>query len=231
MLVWVTSVLLAAAVCAQAVTYIRRKELVTNIREGQLAALLPATIQQGTVKDQPIATSEEMKRAVSELLNYDDALFRIYLTPNAVVGIYIARWNPGKMAPRLVAAHTPDVCWPANGWKPEPMSEATQVSLDVVLKRCGFAAGEARVFVGNERPEYVLFWHKVGDEIVGYKNRWAPPRWAWLHELWRYGLGLPREQLFVRVSSNIPLEEIWQRSDFEAVRTALLNLGLARENG
>jgi hypothetical protein len=130
------------------------------------------------------------------------------------------------MSPRLVAAHTPDVCWPGNGWVRDKAAETKQGAGSYELVTAGFARGECRVFVANGKPEYVVFWHKVGDEMLSYKNGWAPPWWAWLDELWRGGLNLRKEQLFVRVSSDKPLETIWSKPEMEPLRKALLEMGL-----
>ncbi len=82
-----------------------------------LASLVPEKIPGWTVKDQPIAETEEMKKAVDEMLNYDDAVYRIYTQGKTTISVYVAYWKPGKMSPRLIAGHTPDVCWVNNGWK------------------------------------------------------------------------------------------------------------------
>jgi len=58
----------------------------------------------------PVADTEEMKRAVAELLNHDAGGFVTYTNGDLQISIYAAYWKPGKMSPRLVAGHTPDVC-------------------------------------------------------------------------------------------------------------------------
>ena len=187
---------------------------------------LPAELAGGTARDEPIAATEEMKQKVGELLNYDDAVYRIYQLPGARVSVYAAWWRAGKMSPRLVAAHTPDVCWPDNGWTRDRGAEGRLGALSRELGATGFAEGECRVFVANGKSEYVVFWHKVGGEMLSYKNGWAPPWWAWLDEMWRSGLNLRKEQLFVRVSSDKPLDKVWVRTELAPLRRALLELGL-----
>lgn len=70
-----------------------------------------------TVEYKPIADTPEMKKAVAELLNYDDAVYAVYSNGTRHLAVYIAYWTPGKMSHRLVAGHTPDVCWVNAGWK------------------------------------------------------------------------------------------------------------------
>lgn len=67
----------------------------------------------------PIADTPEAKAKVDELLNYDDAVFAVYTRGTEQVAIYLAYWAPGKMSHRLVAGHTPDVCWVGAGWRIE----------------------------------------------------------------------------------------------------------------
>ncbi len=193
-----------------------------------LAKALPADLAGSTVHDEPIAATEEMKKAVGELLNFNDGIYRIYQLPDARVSVYAAWWEQGRMSPRLVAGHTPDVCWPGSGWVRDQTAEKKLGALSSELTATGFAEGEARVFEANGSAEYVVFWHRVGDRILSYHNGYSPPWWAALDEMWRDGLNLRKEQLFVRVSSDVPLESIWGRPELQALREALLKLGLAR---
>ena len=64
----------------------------------------------------PIANTIEERRAVKELLNYDDAVYVVYSKGGETVSVYIAYWQPGKMSYRLIAGHAPDICWINSGW-------------------------------------------------------------------------------------------------------------------
>lgn len=198
--------------------------------EDSLANRLPANLRGGTAHDEPIAATEEMKKAVGELLNFNEGLFRIYQLPDARVSVYVAWWEAGRMSPRLVATHTPDVCWPGNGWERDRTAEVGLSAMCEELRAKGFAAGECRVFRMQNKPEYVVFWHKVGNEMLSYQTGYAPPWWAWIDEMWRGGLNLREEQLFVRISSDKPLESIWGRFEMEPLRRALLELGLGTKS-
>jgi hypothetical protein len=192
-----------------------------------LANLLPSKIEGWTAKDQPIAESEEMKKAVGELLNYDDALFRTYSQGPVTFSVYIAYWKPGKMSPRLVATHTPDVCWVGNGWKctardlnyfiprfePEPMSRQQALK--------SFPPAQAGTYELNGDVQHVLFWHIHNGKIVNYATGRQPPLWAPLSDLWREGLNLRGEQFFIRISSNVPAETFARTIAFHRVINAL----------
>lgn len=225
----VSVVLLLAGVLLQLPLWRKETGLLNLVGETSLAKRLPANLPGGSVRDEPIAATEEMKKAVGELLNFNDGIYRVYQLRDARISVYAAWWEPGRMAPRLVATHTPDVCWSGNGWVRDKAAETKLGAGIYELAATGFADGECRVFVANGKPEYVIFWHKVGDEMLSYKNGWAPPWWAWLDEMWRSGLNIRKEQLFVRISSDKPLEVIWSKPEMEPLRRALLGLGLKAE--
>jgi len=92
-----------------------------------------------TVEYKPIADTPEMKAKVDELLNYDDAVYAVYSKGLQRISVYIAYWTPGKMSQRLVAAHTPDVCWVGAGWR-------------IVEARSG--EGVVKPENGNLKPEW-----------------------------------------------------------------------------
>jgi hypothetical protein len=152
-----------------------------------LAGILPRTLAGFDAHDEPIAATDEMKRAVGELLNFSDAAYRIYQAPGRRMSVYVAWWEAGRMSPRLVAAHTPDVCWPVVGWTRSPERERNLYRLGVALAQEAFAPAEMRVFVTSEKPEYVVFWHRVGSDpqlqdrrsasVVGMVGR-AVARWV-----------------------------------------------------
>jgi hypothetical protein len=196
----------------------------------RLDEILPTQLTGGSARDEPIAATEEMKTAVAELLNYDAGVFRIYQQSWGRISVYAAWWKAGKMSPRLVASHTPDVCWPGNGWARDLRAESKLADLSEEIRLSGFLAGECRVFTAKGGPEFVVFWHKVGEEIQAYGTGYAPPWWAMFAEMRKHGLNLRQEQLFVRVSSDKPLQEVWSRPEIEPLKKALLEMGLRAPN-
>ena len=181
---------------------------------GRLADLLPPAPAGWTMKEKPIADSQELKQAVGELLNYDDGAFVDYTNSSGErLSIYIAYWTPGKMSHRLVAGHTPDVCWEASGWKrtyqgttPEltlHLAHSPALPLSTLTKN--IPPGEDRVFTAQSTPEYVWFWHIVGNQIKSYGTGYAPKWYAPLTDLLKQGLNQREEQFFIRLSSDRPL--------------------------
>jgi hypothetical protein len=95
-----------------AVAFVVTGSLVVPVQtfRGKVNGLLPvATDVPGwTVNYPPLAETVEIKKAIDELLNYDDAAFVIYEKGETRVSIYISYWTPGKTSFRGVASHTPD---------------------------------------------------------------------------------------------------------------------------
>lgn len=167
---------------------------------GEVRDLLPSPPPGWTLKEKPIADSPEMQEAVGELLNFDDGVFVDYLGPgNERLSVYIAYWTPGRMSHRLVASHTPDVCWVGGGWR--KAAEADTASLLPNLP-----VGEARTFEIAGTTEHVWYWHLVGDESKRYGTGHAPPWHAAVTDMLRKGLNQRDEQFFIRISSSQPLE-------------------------
>jgi hypothetical protein len=182
-----------------------------------LADLLPRQVEGWTVKDQPIAETEEMKKAVGELLNYDDAIFRTYTQGNTSIAVYVAYWKPGEMSPRLIAGHTPDVCWVGAGWK----CTARDFAYRVNLPGKDIRTAQAGTYEISGNIQHVLLWHLHGNKLVSYKVGGPPPWWASLSDLWKEGLNQRGEQFFIRISSNLPTEDSLQTAPMRSAIEAL----------
>lgn len=172
-----------------------------------LREILPPAPAGWTKTEKPIADTPEMQRAVGELLNFDDGIFVDYT--NAAgdrLSVYIAYWTPGRMSHRLVAGHTPDVCWVGGGWQRTAMSRTDTLE---VARANGSAvvvpAGESRTFVANGNPEHVWFWHLVGEESKSYGTGGTAPWHAAVSDILRKGLNQREEQFFIRLSSSKPV--------------------------
>jgi hypothetical protein len=188
-----------------------------------LAETLPGALGDWTVKDKSIAETEEMKRAVGELLNFDDAVFRSYRRGTLEFDVYVAYWRPGKMSHRLVAGHTPDVCWVQSGWTLQ------QAVNDRVLKSGPgmLAPAQYRVFKDTRgTPREVVFWHVSGTRLIAYDGTGTPPWWAVFSDLARYGLNQRESQYFIRISSPQPLEQIWREPALHDVLKTLRAAGI-----
>ena len=119
------------------------------------------------------------------------------------VSIYIAYWRAGKMASRLVAGHTPDVCWVNNGWKRIAAEQVTAWGREDRI----IPSAEVRAFEIRGQTEHVVFWHLSGGESVSYGTMGSAPWYAVITDLWAKGLDQNPEQFFFRVSAPVPLDE------------------------
>lgn len=173
-----------------------------------LSEWLPPAPAGWTSMDKPIAESEEVRQAVDELLNFSDGVFRVYRKNERELSVYIAYWEPGKMDPRLVAVHSPDVCWVAGGWAmataPEHWAPRSSAGNSLGL-------GELRTFAHSGNTQNVVFWHLVGGLPSGFMGRTVRGGsfWSW-EKIMMNPRAIRREQWFIRLSTNGRL------TDFEA---------------
>ena len=58
--------------------------------EEPLALIVPENLSGWQIKDLDMAESPEASARISEFLNFDDALFRVFQKGDAFVGLYIA---------------------------------------------------------------------------------------------------------------------------------------------
>lgn len=146
----------------------------------------------------PIADTPEMREKVDQELNYDDAVFAVYTRGTERVSIYIAYWTPGKMPHRLIATHTPDVCWVGGGWKTEAAESGVRWTVDGgrALLPC-----ESREMTLNGNREHVVFWHVANGKSILYGTQGPAPWYAAITDLFSRKLDQRPEQFFVRVSS------------------------------
>lgn len=178
---------------------------------GNIREIIPTAkgLPDWKVKDAPIADTPEMQRQVDELLNFDDAVFRIYEKGGLRVSVYLAYWRPGRMQAKDIGRHTPDVCWVAAGWE-----QTRKDTLSDLRLRNGarVSVAEHRAFFARGQTEHVLFWHVVGAATHSYKTGGRPP-WYWIvTDTLRWGLNQRPEQFFLRISSNRPVDE-WMNAD------------------
>lgn len=170
---------------------------------GKLADLLPPAPYGWTRTERPIADTPEMKKKVGELLSYDDGVLYDYTNGALRLSVYIAYWAPGKMSSRLIAGHTPDVCWVDAGW--ECIAQQTVNSIAVDSRQ--LIAVETRAFTAGMTTEYVWFWHLVGGEPQSYSTGGKPPWYALFTNMFTRGFRQREEQFFIRLSSPQKLDD------------------------
>lgn len=194
------SAVLVAAICLVVYGSTRPQE---RTFFGKLIDVLPDAPPGWTRTLRPIADTPEMQKAVGEMLNYDDGVFVDYTRGTDRLSVYIAYWTPGRMSHRLVAGHTPDICWVSAGWQCQARGETVpQVS---TLSLQDFPA-EGRTFIARGITEYVWFWHIVGGRPISYGPQ-TPPWYASLADMVAKGFNQREEQFFIRLSAPRPLDD------------------------
>jgi Protein of unknown function (DUF3485) len=140
---------------------------------------------------------------------------------SAHLTLSLAYWGPGQAPVSLVDAHTPDACWPGSGWEPEPVPASRSV-LEISGRL--LAPAECRLFAHDSFETRVWFWHLHGGKPIAFVDPYSAPRLLAL--AWRYGFGRPEDQLFVRVSSNRPWQEVASQPALRQFLENLRPLGL-----
>ena len=119
------------------------------------------------------------------------------------ITVYMAYWSPGQIPVSRVAAHTPEACWPGSGWSAQPV-----VAADTPFMSGGRALPppEYRTFTHSGFLQHVWYWHLYDGHSITQND----PRSArtLLKLAWNYGFRTAGEQMFVRISSNVPWAEI-----------------------
>ena len=188
-------------------------------RAPDLTALLPAPPPGWTAEATPdldqysgiLQTHALVERVYSEGPSLESA----HLT------LYIAYWRPGQAPVSLVDAHTPDACWPGTGW------ELVAVPNERAVLEIGgrtLAPAEYRLFARNRFESRVWYWHLYGGRPLNIVDPYSATRL--LRLAWHYGFGRAEDQLFIRVSSNRPWQEIASRPALQQFFANLRPLGL-----
>ena len=70
----------------------------------ELGDWLPSPLIGWTVEDVPIASTPEVAKAVDQLLNFSDGIYRVYSSGTKNIKVYVAYWVPGKKLtiPKLI---------------------------------------------------------------------------------------------------------------------------------
>ena len=208
-------------------------QLVFSLREEtkaeprlRLAELIAKSASDWVVTDEPIGMTEAVSEAALKTLNLDDFVYRRYRRGGVSFTVYAAYWAAGKMPTRLVASHTPDRCWTENGMR----------CVDLKFKQTYEVKGRPllpadwRVFVSGEARTQVVYWHLVEGKLYDYGDRFnaVPHPLLWWKDTLEQATYGSREQLFVRVAAEVPLEQIWSDPGFQDVMESVAKLGLFR---
>jgi exosortase len=199
--VMVAAALILTAVMGAAIAAAGGAERAETASEPNLAALFPEAPHGWTVQTTPDFDQ------YSGILHTHALIERVYSAgasaDGAHVTLYLAYWRPGQAAVSLVDAHSPDACWPGTGWVAEPVTSGRE-SLSVGGRL--LAPAESRLFAHGAFETRVWFWHLYGGRPITFVDPYSVVRLLGL--AWHYGLGHAKDQMFVRVSSDRPWQEI-----------------------
>jgi hypothetical protein len=192
-------------------------ELVAQLRNAQFAAW--------RVKEAPLGQTEFLQDQIEQVLSFDDAVLLHFNHNQRLLDfqIYVAYWRPGDATLREVGGHTPDTCWTNSGWvatdRVSPYRiEATGVEV---------VPGEYRRFTKQGMQINVAFWHIAGRKSIPLMNRGYPSLRFILSDLFGHRQYAKGEQVFIRISSEAPLEELWSLPVFQQIIQILEPSGIS----
>ena len=183
----------------------------TNTPPPELATLLPENIPGWET-----VTSNDLFK-FSAQLQTDHLLQRTYGRMTAAgpaqITFYVAFWPAGQAPVSLVASHSPDACWPGAGWEAHP---ATQSREALPLGAQTLPPAEHRFFTQGGYPQHVWYWHLYDGRVIHHDGLGSPLRL--LRLALRHGFRDDGDQLFIRISSNLP----WDSLRADPLVTAIL---------
>lgn len=200
---------------------------------GQVADVLPRSVVGWTRRDIPVADSKAGNLNVQGILNFSQAAQAIYVRGETSILVYAAYWEPGKASVVDAGSHNPDSCWVNSGCvrTERRYAVAAQVGGRALLP---YEYGQYLVPSGGRQN--VAFWHLVNGQPNRYEEQTAGwrdglvGRWERLPLLWKdirtYGLNQKSEQMFIRLSSNLPIDQLLADPANREFLQALQGLGI-----
>ena len=212
------ALLLATAVGLQ---ILPNRELAVVKRGTPLADYLPREMAGWHSEDRPVGETEAQVKAAEKVLNYDDAVLRIYRKGNQEFSVYIAYWRAGKMPAREISFHVPDVCWVLAGWR--------QCAADYHFQRefegRWLAPAQYREYDEPNSRQYVLYWHVLNGRTINFSSEGGLSQLNTLKAVLLHGLSQRGEQYFIRIASRSPPDEYWNDEGFQEVMELVAPLG------
>jgi hypothetical protein len=188
-------------------------------------------------RDIPIAGSSAAMASAQGILNYSQAKQMLYTKGGTQVLVYVAYWEPGKVSVVDAGSHNPDSCWVNNGCV---RTERVYSVPGRVGERELLPYELGQYIVPNGGKQNVAFWHLVNGEPNRYEEQEAGWRNGLLGRLerlplvWKdirtYGLNQKNEQMFVRISSNARIEDLFADSANGGLFEALTRLGIFKDS-
>ena len=189
-----------------------------------LEELLPKSFPGWDIAPMELGETEAVRHATTKTLQFDDHVFFDYQSDEANFQVYAAYWGPGKMPVQLVATHTPDRCWVENGWK----CTQHEFAKEIHKKSYKLLPAESRTFTLHNQTQHVLFWHLIDGKpnTRGKTLTTAPDPMKWLKGFWKHLWIDHSEQYFIRITSDEPIERLWNEPIFLETIERLGKIGL-----
>jgi hypothetical protein len=193
-----------------------------------LVALAPAPPVGWAVSNTPLGPTELASGDAARTLHFDQYFFKTYTKGSTMVRIYVAYWGPGRIDPILVAAHTPDACWTTAGGV---ILNGTDSEMLPAPPHYRSRAASFRIFQFPGAREEVVFWYLLGGRPVHLANDLTGTVGGRLNLFYQMlnltKLGItPRDQVFVRISTNRTIEEITKSNLWPPLVSALITSGI-----
>lgn len=198
-----------------------------------LEELLPERIAGWRSNSVPLSQTPEGEERVLAVLDLDDVFCREYIKGDTEIMVYVAYWFPGSEPYSSVAIHNPDSCWVIAGW--DVLERESNRSVEMAGSRL---KGHEYGLYGKEGNEvHVIFWHLLGGEPNEHIKDmiWTSSgldsfkrQFYFIYNMYQMGFDLGQDQLFVRISSNKPFEEIEESGELAEILSALEGLGLEK---
>jgi hypothetical protein len=182
---------------------------------GSVSKILQATPTGWSRQEVPIAASSAALASAQGILNFSQASQAVYTRGGVQVVIYAAYWSPGKVSVVDAGSHNPDSCWVNNGCV---RSERQYAVAGKIGSRELIPYEYGQYIMPRGGKQNVAFWHLVNgranryeDQKAGWRDGLAG-RWERLPLLMKdiraYGINQKSEQMFIRVSSNLPIADL-----------------------
>lgn len=204
---------------------------------GTLNQILPPDGFDGWKRETiPLADSNAGQANVQGILNYSQAVQYLYTKNKSQFLIYVAYWEPSTVSVADVGTHNPDSCWVNNG--------CTRTDRDyAVAGKIGSRSLQPYEYGQYITPrgdhQNVLFWHLVNGE----PNRYADQEQGWraglkgrlerlpllMKDLKEFGLNQKNEQMFIRVSTFMPIKNLLSDPAHEKIFNRLEEIGIFKD--
>ena len=200
---------------------------------GKLEEVVPKTVIGWESKDLPLAESAAGLQGVRGVLNYDQAVQRLFTKKDIQLIVYVAYWEPGHVSLVDAGSHNPDSCWVYAGCERLERDYAQEAKVNG-RELLPYEHGLYRS--PNGQTIHAVFWHLVNGEV----NRYDEQEVGWRNglagrieraslvakDIRERGLDQRREQMFVRLSSNKSPKELLADPDVRFLLSRLGPLGI-----